>query len=62
MGNALLAQNNVSGAIEFYNYAVILNPAYQEAFQSLLLIKCHGLGDKEKNVNAEQIIAKYVST
>ena len=61
MGNALQAQNNMSGAIPFYNYATILNPLYQEAIQSLLLLKCKNMTQQAKQESPEEIIAKWVS-
>jgi len=60
MGNSLQAQNNMSGAVQFYNYATILNPLYQEAIQSLLLLKCKNMTKKANEKSAEEIIADWV--
>ena len=41
MGNALQAENNITGAVQFYNYAMVLNPNFTEAFHGLLIVKCY---------------------
>lgn len=60
MGNVLQANHNMSGAVQFYNYALVLHPDYKEALQSLLIVKCYKItgtnlsdGDEDKQKEGE---------
>lgn len=46
MGTNLVAMNNITGAVEFFSYALYLNPDYIEAFQCLFINKCALLREK----------------
>jgi len=46
MGTNLVAMSNITGAIEFFSYALYLNPDYIEAFQCLFINKCALLREK----------------
>ena len=60
MGNALQARNNVTGAMEFYNYATVLNPHYQEAIRSLMIVKCQNRTKMQNHKSSEEILAEWV--
>lgn len=61
MGNALQAYANFSGAIEFYTYALMLNPTYREAFHSLMVVKCahQVVQGRKNNKNFDKEFATY---
>jgi tetratricopeptide (TPR) repeat protein len=46
MGTNLVAMKNITGAIEFFNYALFLDPEYIEPFHSLFINKCTLLRQK----------------
>nr|XP_018672539.1 tetratricopeptide repeat protein 17-like isoform X2 [Ciona intestinalis] len=56
MGNALQAQDNITGAVEFYNYAMVLNPQYKDAFHSLLVVKCSHLRSQKQEDNVKKLL------
>ena len=56
-GNALQAANNFTGAIEFYNYALMLQPNYVQAFHSISTVKCRLV--KENKVPALASLSKF---
>lgn len=62
MGNVLQEHTNLTGAIQFYNYALVLHPDYKEALQSLLIVKCFKITGKRAdgiiNPNAEATLEK----
>jgi len=60
MGNALHAQENITGAIEFYNYAMVLHPQYREAFHSLLVVKCYNLKQKKHQEQVKEMLRSLV--
>ena len=39
MGTNLVALKNITGAVEFFNYALYLNPSYVESFHCLFINK-----------------------
>ena len=64
MGNVLQEHTNLTGAIQFYNYALVLHPDYKEALQSLLIVKCFKVTGKRAdgviNPDAEKTLEKIV--
>uniref|UniRef100_H2YHZ2 Uncharacterized protein n=1 Tax=Ciona savignyi TaxID=51511 RepID=H2YHZ2_CIOSA len=62
MGNALQAQDNITGAVEFYNYAMVLHPQYKEAFHSLLVVKCSQLRNRNQEDNVKHLLNNLKSS
>lgn len=58
MGNALQAQENVTGAVQFYSYALLLYPQYTEAYHSLLVVKCRNL--TQQKLDSLEVIQNFV--
>ncbi|CAK8679965.1 tetratricopeptide repeat protein 17-like isoform X2 [Clavelina lepadiformis] len=57
MGNALQAQENVTGAVQFYSYALLLYPQYTEAYHSLLVVKCRNL--TQQKLDSLEVIQNF---
>lgn len=60
MGNALQAQDNITGAVEFYNYAMVLHHQYREAFHALLVVKCSNLKRLKHKEQVDAIMQNWV--
>nr|CAB3267326.1 tetratricopeptide repeat protein 17-like [Phallusia mammillata] len=59
MGNALQAQENITGAVEFYNYAMVLHQQYREAFHALLVVKCFNLKRLKQQQQTDAILNSW---
>lgn len=54
MGNALQASGNITGAITFYEYGLILHPQYAEVFHALMNVKCSALRNQKVEENLKK--------